>query len=400
MANAAFRVWTVYENKAHKGVCPFAIDFSKKANVSATKLTVDADSLIYVKFDQSDPSKNITQMMTLSFLDHTVKNDVQYYLQNVTVKYSENLFPGSNSTDVKMLSNIMMMAYPVAFNSSYSCDAAAEIQLNVTDNKTYGLKIAPANWEAFSDFGNRTELQNPAECAFDHNDVMAEPGSWNLTVTDPKSKNVTVCGKIDLTALVNVNYTSILQEKMVANFAIPNDTMIMHDMVDTCNKESVSVTFMIDEIDFNAANITFNFTQNQYDINSTMKYWSLSGSSISFPNGANPLFPNSDARKGITVLSSNATLFNTTYGNAFKCIDKHWINTTTSWYIEISDVTIQPFNLTNEGYGTIEDCTEDVKDDWLVPVIVGSVLGGLVIVVIIAYIIGRRRKTEPRYETM
>lgn len=66
------------------------------------------------------------------------------------------------------------MAYPVAFNSSYSCDAAAEIQLNVTDNKTYGLKIAPANWEAFSDFGNRTELQNPAECAFDHNDVMAE----------------------------------------------------------------------------------------------------------------------------------------------------------------------------------------------------------------------------------
>lgn len=63
-------------------------------------------------------------------------------------------------------------------------------------------------------------------------------------------------------------------------------------------------------------------------------------------------------------------------------------------------MTIQPFNLTNEGYGTIEDCTEDVKDDWLVPVIVGSVLGGLVIVVIIAYIIGRRRKTEPRYETM
>ena len=69
---------------------------------------------------------------------------------------------------------------------------------------------------------------------------------------------------------------------MVANFALPNDTVIMHDMVGTCNNESVSVTFMIMEIDFNAANITFNFTQNQFDVNST-QYWSLSGSSISFP---------------------------------------------------------------------------------------------------------------------
>ena len=30
------------------------------------------------------------------------------------------------------------------------------------------------------------------------------------------------------------------------------------------------------------------------------------------------MFPNSDVRKGVTVLSSNATLFNTTYGSAFK----------------------------------------------------------------------------------
>lgn len=41
-----------------------------------------------------------------------------------------------------------------------------------------------------------------------------------------------------------------------------------------------------------------------------------------------------------------------------------------------------------------------LKDDWLVPVIVGSVLGALVIVVIVAYIIGRRRKSGPTYETM
>ena len=39
-----------------------------------------------------------------------------------------------------------------------------------------------------------------------------------------------------------------------------------------------------------------------------------------FRNGNNPLFPNSNARDGTTVLSSNTTLFNTTYGSAFKVI--------------------------------------------------------------------------------
>ena len=68
-------------------------------------------------------------------------------------------------------SNSNMKAYPVAGNMSYSCEAAAEIQLNVTDNLVSGLKIKPAQWEAFSEFGNRTHLRNPAECAFDHNDI-------------------------------------------------------------------------------------------------------------------------------------------------------------------------------------------------------------------------------------
>jgi len=35
-----------------------------------------------------------------------------------------------------------------------------------------------------------------------------------------------------------------------------------------------------------------------------------------------------------------------------------------------------------------------MKDDWLIPVIVGSVLGGIVIVVVVAYVIGRRRQIE------
>ena len=69
---------------------------------------------------------------------------------------------------------------------------------------------------------------------------------------------------------------------MVANFAIPNNTVVMSDMASVCNNESVSVTFTIKELDFEAADVTFNFSTNQADENSTV-YWALSGSSISYP---------------------------------------------------------------------------------------------------------------------
>lgn len=74
--------------------------------------------------------------------------------------------------------------------------------------------------------------------------------------------------------------------------------------------------------------------------------------------------------------------FNSTYGNAykvslkislvyvyvsFKCKNVNHVNVT-DWQLILSDVMIQPFNISADGsYGAIEDCTADSKDDWLVP---------------------------------
>ena len=52
-------------------------------------------------------------------------------------------------------------------NTSYACEYAAEIQLNLEAKHPYGLKLTPAKWEAFSDFGNRTTLANPKHCKAD-----------------------------------------------------------------------------------------------------------------------------------------------------------------------------------------------------------------------------------------
>ena len=50
-----------------------------------------------------------------------------------------------------------------------------------------------------------------------------------------------------------------------------------------------------------------------------------------------------------------------------QCVNKHAVNVT-NWNLTLSDVKLQPFNITSDGmYGTIEDCSYDTKDDWLVP---------------------------------
>merc|ERR1719480_361590 len=94
----------------------------------------------------------------------------------------------------------------------------------------------------------------------------------------------------------------------------------------------------------------------------------MTASSITYMSGNNPWFPNSDAKQGTaTLMANNLSLFNTTYGNSYKCVNKHAVNVT-NWNLTLSDVKLQPFNITSDGmYGTIEDCSYDTKDDWLVP---------------------------------
>jgi len=317
-----------------------------------------------------------------------------YYLNSTEIMYSENAFPNGEGDEVQTIGAYNMTAYPTEKNSSYACEYAAEIQLNLEAKHPYGLKLTPAKWEAFSDFGNRTTLANPKHCKADSVVTNAEKGAWNITTTPDKDGNVTVCGRLELGAIVNINYTSILQEDMTTGFAMPNVSDIVYDKMDKCANESLSVTFLMNELDVNFANMTLNFTSFQQDVNSSV-YWSMSASSISYMSGNTPFFPNSNAKNGIEMLSvKGLDTFNSTYGNAYKCKNVNHVNVT-DWQLILSDVMIQPFNISTDGsYGAIEDCTADSKDDWLVPVIVGSVLGGLVIVVIVAYIIGRRKHSN------
>lgn len=61
-------------------------------------------------------------------------------------------------------------------------------------------------------------------------------------------------------------------------------------------------------------------------------------------------------------------------------------------------VWVQAFHVEGGTFGSVEECQLD-EDSLLVPIAVGGALAGLVLVVLIAYLIGRKR-SHAGYQTI
>jgi len=112
-------------------------------------------------------------------------------------------------------------------------------------------------------------------------------------------------------------------------------------------------------------------------------------------------FPNATASSlGLfNATGTDLAAFSASKGNAYKCYADTDIKLNSSVTVKISNYFAQPFlGGKNPDTGTAVECSADtVGTSKLVPIIVGSALAILVILVLVAYIIGRR-KHRPGYQ--
>lgn len=105
-------------------------------------------------------------------------------------------------------------------------------------------------------------------------------------------------------------------------------------------------------------------------------------------------FPDAAPQDKYMGANDSLKLFQATVGNSYACMAEQYavLNSTVNHTVRvvISQVQLQPFNVTGYNLSTAEKCSQDT-DNMLIPIIVGSVLAALVLVVLVAYIIGRRR---------
>ncbi|CAL1262306.1 unnamed protein product [Larinioides sclopetarius] len=104
--------------------------------------------------------------------------------------------------------------------------------------------------------------------------------------------------------------------------------------------------------------------------------------------------------RGEEVFYNSSKLFQVKVGNSYQCKTEDAIlmgNTT----MEIYHIHIQAFGTAEEnGFNTAEECELDDKVNDIIPIAVACALAALIIVVLIAYLVGRRRSRQKGYTSV
>ncbi|XP_029389888.1 lysosome-associated membrane glycoprotein 2 isoform X2 [Mus pahari] len=98
------------------------------------------------------------------------------------------------------------------------------------------------------------------------------------------------------------------------------------------------------------------------------------------------------------ISNNNLSFWDAPLGSSYMCNKEQVLSVSRTFQINTFNLKVQPFNVTKGEYSTAQECSLD-DDTILIPIIVGAGLSGLIIVIVIAYLIGRR-KTYAGYQTL
>ncbi|KAK6325743.1 hypothetical protein J4Q44_G00050850 [Coregonus suidteri] len=78
-------------------------------------------------------------------------------------------------------------------------------------------------------------------------------------------------------------------------------------------------------------------------------------------------------------------------GRSYMCSSEQTLAVDQNFSLNTFQLQVQPFGLTRGQFAQAEECQLD-QDNMLIPIVVGAALAGLVLIVLIAYLIGRKRR--------
>uniref|UniRef100_F6SWJ9 Lysosome-associated membrane glycoprotein 1 n=2 Tax=Ciona intestinalis TaxID=7719 RepID=F6SWJ9_CIOIN len=102
---------------------------------------------------------------------------------------------------------------------------------------------------------------------------------------------------------------------------------------------------------------------------------------------------------GIEANSTQLTVGKVALKASYMCASGIEVKMSNNITMVLEYVQFQAFKIDNGKYGIAQICGGDIGNNVIIPIAVGCALGGLIIIVIIAYLIGRRRMKH-RYEAM
>lgn len=211
-----------------------------------------------------------------------------------------------------------------------------------------------------------------------------------VNFTWPKNDSQPACLMVKLSLEMTIGYPLEDKSNGSQKFILQQSDDYTGDCDAKFNQLEVTMT--------NGWKLVFNYTLDSTD---DAKY-KLSRLALDY-TVTKALFPNvsSDYVGPKTAELANLTEFSTKTGNSYKCNAQTTIMLDSKVTFEISNYQGEPFipkDKKDKNFDTAVDCPADTTaTSKLVPIIVGSTLAVLVVLVLVAYIIGRR-KHRPGYQ--
>jgi lysosomal-associated membrane protein 1/2 len=205
---------------------------------------------------------------------------------------------------------------------------------------------------------------------------------------------------------LTLSYTNTSSNKSVSkDLAVTGNLNATVDHTNShCNENSSTVlvlTFQADPDYNHSLTFQFNETKDGYELTSVLTYLNFDDSTL-FP-GYNTSFTDS-------VTGNTSSIFSVGQGKSYKCDSSKTYgmkqvpqDAVKNLNVKISGLQAQAFDFNNmkDQFDKSISCTKDQKTSKIVPIAVGAALAGLVVVVLIAYLIGRfRSRKQNSYEAL
>ncbi|XP_022623540.1 lysosome-associated membrane glycoprotein 1 [Seriola dumerili] len=319
-------------------------------------------------------------------------NGSLYSVANLTLQYNlsdTSFFPDANSSDVVTVVSASVGIW-APINTTYRCVSPTAFRVG-EENVTFsdmrleaympGNDLSPTESVCVADKASTTAPPTTTTAATTTTapPVPTPPGSPERGSYSVNNSNGTVCLLAQMGLQFNISYVSKSQNKTVQD--IVNLTPNMTSSSGSCEASRASLVLTQEQ----ATTLSFTFT-----LNSTTNKYHLSGI-VLFANWPDMTAPFSARNISLNYLRS-------TLGRSYMCNAEQTLIVEPTFSLNTFRLQVQPFGVTTSQFATAEECQMD-QDQMLIPIIVGAALAGLVLIVLIAYLIGRKR-SHAGYQTI
>jgi len=203
-----------------------------------------------------------------------------------------------------------------------------------------------------------------------------------------KGKDNVTCIMAHFGAQFVIPYTNVAKESVIANLNVANGTV--GDASSPCDVNATSLDLVVNFADGNTATFTFvKDGDNRYVKTVALAYK---------PDQKN--FPGFNGTDLQHLKFENQSLFSVKGDQSYKCKDDEGHGPDDA-AVKFGDVQVDAFRTaTDAKFRQAFECAADEQVNDLVPIAVGCALLALVVIVLIAYFIGRRRSRRLAYQSV